>query len=75
MTSRHPSVPVVSTIAVAINPDGALADAWPLFPSGFPEYDEAARQVALRSKYRNAIAYCEPVASIYLIKVTFAPPP
>jgi outer membrane biosynthesis protein TonB len=62
---------ITSTIKVVLNPDGSLADAWVFYPTGFPEFDEAARIAAAKTKYRGAIAYCEPVPSEYIFRVTF----
>jgi TonB family protein len=66
-------IDVTSTIQVAINPDGSLADAWIFYPSGFPDFDNEALQGARLSKYQNGIAYCEPVPGLFLFKVTFSP--
>ncbi len=64
---------VTSTIQVSINADGSLADAWVYYPSGFPDFDDAALQGARLSKYESGIAYCEPVPGLFLFHVTFSP--
>jgi TonB family protein len=71
--ARRPAVDVTSTIKVMLNADGSLADAWVLYPTAFAPFDEAARLAAMRTKYRGAIAYCEPVPSEYVFRVTFTP--
>ncbi len=67
------SINVTSTIMVSINADGSLADAWVYYPSGFSDFDDTALQAAHQSKYKNGIAYCEPVPGLFLFKVTFSP--
>jgi TonB family protein len=67
------AINVTSTIEVSINADGSLADAWVFYPSGFPDFDEAALQGARLSKYESGIAYCEPVPGLFLFHVTFSP--
>ncbi len=62
-----------SVIQVAINPNGTLSDAWIWGTSGFSALDNAALDAAKRSAYRGAMAYCEPVPSMYFLKVTFSP--
>ena len=68
MMARRPAIDVTSTIQVAINADGSPADAWVFYPSGFPQFDDAAIQAARQSKYRAGIAYCEAVPGLYLLK-------
>jgi hypothetical protein len=61
----------ISIVEAAINPDGSLAQAWIWLPSGEPAWDNALLWSAQHSQYKNAVAYCQPVPSYYLIGLSF----
>jgi hypothetical protein len=62
-----------SEIAVAIDPQGKLVEAWVWATSGYPALDDAALSAARRSQYSGAISYCRPVSGTYLFRADFAP--
>lgn len=64
----------MSNIAVALQPDGSMRDEWIWGPSGFDAFDNSALKAAKVSQYKGARAYCQPVPSIYLFRVTFRMP-
>ena len=61
----------ISIAEAAVNPDGSLAQAWIWLPSGVPAWDNALLWSAQHSQYKNAVAYCQPVPSYYLIGLSF----
>jgi len=61
----------ISIAEAAINPDGSLAQAWIWLPSGEPAWDNALLWSVQHSQYKNAVAYCQPVPSYYLIGLSF----
>jgi hypothetical protein len=61
-----------SNVSVALQPDGSLRDEWIWGPSGMEQFDKSALTAAKRSTYRGARAYCQPVPSIYIFRVTFS---
>lgn len=63
-----------SNIAVAVQPDGSLRDEWIWGPSGLALFDGSAMKAAKMSQYTGARAYCQPVPSVYLFRVTFSMP-
>ncbi len=69
----QPAERISTTVMVAINADGTLADAWVLYPSGFPAFDDSAVQAAKYTTYSSARSYCKPVSSLNLFRVTFDP--
>jgi outer membrane biosynthesis protein TonB len=68
-----PAGRISTAVEVAINGDGALADAWIWGPSGFSAFDDEALRAAKASTYTGAAAYCEPVPGFYFFRVTFDP--
>jgi hypothetical protein len=69
MAAMDPDRPIVSTIAVALAPDGSLQDASLWGPSGISAFDASALDAARRSHYSGAIAYCQPVPSMNFFKM------
>jgi len=61
-----------SEIAVAIDPEGNLVDAWVWATSGYPALDDAAINAARRSKFSGATSYCRPVSGTYIFRASFA---
>lgn len=62
-----------SEIAVAIDPQGKLVDAWLWASSGYSALDDSALSAARRSKFTGAMSYCRPVSGTYLFQADFAP--
>lgn len=62
----------MSNIAVALQSDGLLRDEWIWGPSGLDLFDTSALKAAKLSQYTGARAYCRPVPSMYLFRVTFS---
>lgn len=62
----------LSTVEVAIAPDGGMRDAWIWGPSGNAAMDEAALRTVRLSTYSGARAYCKPVPSAYFFRVQYA---
>lgn len=60
-----------NAVEVALSPDGSIRDAWIWGPSGFSMFDDASLRAAKSSRYTGARAYCRPVPSSYLFKVTY----
>lgn len=60
-----------TAVEIALNPDGGLAGAWVWAPSGYTPFDDAALRAAKLSRYSGGRAYCKPVPSLYLFRVTF----
>lgn len=58
---------------VAVSSEGHLIDAWVVGNSGLTSFAPYALAAAQQTKYRNAVAYCRPVPSIYLFRATFFP--
>jgi hypothetical protein len=65
--------PIVTLVAVAIDPDSKIKDAWVYQPTGVPEADEAALKSARISRYKAGTALCAPAPGIYLFSATFQP--
>jgi hypothetical protein len=63
----------ISIIAVAVDPQGKLVDAWIWAKTGYPAIDEAALKAAQQSKYSGATSYCRPVSGTYLFRADFRP--
>ncbi len=61
----------ISIAEAAVNSDGSLAQAWIWLPSGVPAWDNALLWALQHSQYKNAVAYCQPVPSYYLIGLSF----
>jgi len=61
----------VSIIAVAIEGNGTLRDAWVWGSSGDAGYDAAALASAARTTYSGATAFCRPVAQTFLFRARF----
>jgi len=61
----------ISIAEAAVNADGSLAQAWIWLPSGVPAWDNALLWSAQHSLYKNAVAYCQPVPSYYLMGLSF----
>lgn len=64
---------VMTSVEVAIEPDGTLQDDWVWAPSGFKPFDDASLDAARRSTYKGARAYCRAVPGEYYFRVTFDP--
>jgi len=64
----------VSEIAVALDPNGKLLDAWVWAKSGYPALDDAALKAARRSRYSGAVSYCGAVHGTYLFRADFQAP-
>jgi hypothetical protein len=64
---------ITTKIAVAVNADGSIADAWVYQPTGFPEADNEALRSARFSKYHAGTALCQPAPGTYLFSATFQP--
>jgi TonB family protein len=64
----------VSQIAVALDTNGKLVDAWVFASSGYPQFDAAAMDAARRSKYSAPISYCYAVKGTYLFRADFEAP-
>lgn len=60
-------------VAVAIQPDGTLLDAWVWEPSGISAFDTESVKAAKNSTYIGARAYCRPVPGTYFFNVIFDP--
>lgn len=65
----------ITSVEVAIEPNGTLQEAWVWGPSGFRAFDDAALAAARNSTYKNARAYCKDVPGRYFFRVTFDPYP
>ena len=63
----------ISIIAIAVDPQGKLVDAWIWAKTGYPAIDEAALKAAQQSKYSGATSYCRPVSGTYLFRADFSP--
>lgn len=62
-----------TSIAVAIDADGNVADAWVWGPSGEEPADDASLAAARATKYKPGRAYCRNVPGLYMFRVTFDP--
>ncbi|HET6894363.1 MAG TPA: hypothetical protein VFH72_03175 [Candidatus Baltobacteraceae bacterium] len=62
-----------TTVELAIDAGGNLADAWVWGPTGQAPFDQAALQAAEHSGYTGGQAYCKPAAGYYFFRVTFDP--
>lgn len=63
----------MTSVEVALSPDGTLRDAWVWGPSGSDSYDLSAVRAARISRYSGARSYCMAVPSAYFFDVTFTP--
>jgi hypothetical protein len=63
----------VTLIAVAINSNGTVNDAWVYAPSGAALLDAAALKAAQRSTYHGGTSFCEPAPGTYLFRAEFRP--
>lgn len=63
----------ISIIAVAVDPQGKLVDAWVWANSGYSSIDQAALKAAQQSTYTGATSYCRAVSGTYLFRATFTP--
>jgi TonB family protein len=63
----------MTSVEVAINPDGTLHDAWVWGPSGSSSLDNSALRAARQSTFKGARSYCMPVPSTYFFDVMFDP--
>jgi Gram-negative bacterial TonB protein C-terminal len=61
----------IAIIAIAVDPQGKLVDAWVWATSGYPAIDEAALKAAQQSSYSGATSYCRPVSGTYLFRADF----
>lgn len=62
-----------SSIEVAIDAAGNVADAWVWGPSGAEAADAASLAAARATKYKAGRAYCRNVPGLYMFRVTFDP--
>ena len=67
------STPGSAEIAVAIDKDGNLLDAWVLGSSGNFSFDRAALRAAKASTYSGAMSYCMAVKSLNIFRAQFTP--
>ncbi|HKU66419.1 MAG TPA: hypothetical protein VJP85_01440 [Candidatus Baltobacteraceae bacterium] len=63
----------MTSVEVALGPDGTLRDAWIWGPSGVDSYDYSALRAARTSTYSAARSYCMAVPSAYFFDVNFVP--
>lgn len=63
----------MTSVQVAIEPDGTLQDAWVWGPSGHQAFDDESLRAARISTYEGARAYCRAVPGEYFFRVTFDP--
>ncbi len=63
--------PATSMVKITLDPNGQVVDARIFKSSGYDAFDIAALDAAKLSKYSARIAYCRPVVSNYIFKVTF----
>lgn len=77
VTPQYPDImttgKAVTSVEVAINAGGSLADAWVWGPSGFKPFDDAGTRAASASSYIGARSYCRDVPGRYFFRVTFDP--
>lgn len=64
---------VVTTVEIALDANGKLANAQIWGPSGIPDFDKASLQSATGSRYTGARAYCKPAPATYLFRVEYDP--
>lgn len=64
---------LTTSIEVAIDANGNVADAWVWGPSGQRLADDASLRAAKGSKYKAGRAYCRNVSGLYMFRVTFSP--
>lgn len=62
-----------TTVDVAIDQDGKLADAWIWGPSGQTAFDAVSLEAAQQSTYSVGRAYCKPAPGYYFFRVEFEP--
>lgn len=63
----------MTSVQVAIEPDGTLQDVWVWGPSGHQAFDDESMHAARTSTYEGARAYCRAVPGEYFFRVTFDP--
>jgi len=63
--------PATSMVKITLDPSGQVVDARVFKSSGYDAFDIATLDAAKLSKYSPRIAYCRPVVSEYIFKVTF----
>lgn len=77
VTPQYPDImttgKATTSVEVAINAGGSLADAWVWGPSGFKPFDDASTLAATKSSYTGARSYCRDVPGRYFFRVTFDP--
>jgi hypothetical protein len=64
----------IAEVAIALDAQGKLVDAWMWARTGYDPLDQAALKAARRSSYSGAISYCRPVSGMYLFRADFISP-